>query len=1088
MRTLKKTLCLVLAVVMVLGLCAFGVSAEFNDADKIQYSEAADVLNAIGVIKGTGAGDFDPAKELTRAEGATIIARLLGQNSENGTAPFDDCESVNSWAGFAIDYCASQGIIAGDGNGHFLPTQPLTGSAFAKMLLTALGYDAEIEGLTGAGWEVGVAKLIRSISLDDGIDDFDQTATLNRETAAQLAFTALTETMVYYDARRDSSDGSINTHIQTDYVENTASTYEYNGAIATAQQLGLTTGAPSERNNPIDTMQLCEKYFPKLSVVNNGTDAAGREANIWFYKGEEVNKTSKEADDKTVVEKTGKTYADIVTDYNGKLKPTTATAAAEIYINGMYVGTADVDTTEAKVGDLIEIFTNPNDVNEVSRIVVTKYSAAKLSGAPTTKTSGGVEQVTVPGVLSNVDVERVNGYEGLAKDDVVYYYADKNNTNPTNDDIWHIFKAESFEGKVTVFTAKDGTTPAKYTIDGTKYMVNENVGYGSNLNSIAANAVSEYNTTYQFWTDGNGFLIRDKKVEDGDRDYVLVYDLKWVSGTSLSNSDVAEARLVFMDGSTKVVSIDTIDGFTPINADNDVATLTAMGGPTNGIDNYYYSARTTAAAAASATTGTTSITGASYFAPGYYYLLTDGSGETASDSSTKKFLAVSSNVTENSGTDLSSARSQYVAANGGGATNVTTVNAATAYTLYTYSINSDGSYVLEDANNLNAVAAGNIANGNATVQAKTSKIGNINNTVAVNDSTVFVVIKDPTKSSPSFNVYTGKDNCPRLSNNTQFAYASEKGVATNVVVVTHGGSAVTGNYIYLLSNSYKSTTKIKGNDNVTTTYYIWDAYVDGEVQEVLLTGTAETNAVNSGIGLYTDPVKDDNGGYSGLDNTQGNGSGWGTTQADRNITLAYGWNMSGTTLQTGKTWGGNTYAYNFNCPADAVYIVKDGDDFTVGTAADMDSDDNDRVYIALDANHSTTSDNGNTVQVVYVIKQDSNETGFSLVDTKGTVYTSSKATGINGDAAQTYTLYTNATAVTPTTVTVTFNAACKVEYLVGTTTVQTTAINGGTQNIEVVGDNAMFTMNVAGTDSSWALKVTAEDGTVAYYGILHEAT
>ena len=37
-----------------------------------------------------------------------------------------------------------QGILAGTGNGNFDPEGELTGLAFAKMMLVALGYDAKV--------------------------------------------------------------------------------------------------------------------------------------------------------------------------------------------------------------------------------------------------------------------------------------------------------------------------------------------------------------------------------------------------------------------------------------------------------------------------------------------------------------------------------------------------------------------------------------------------------------------------------------------------------------------------------------------------------------------------------------------------------------------------------------------------------------------------------------------------------------------------------------------------------------------------------------------------------------------------------
>ena len=68
MKTLKKTLCLVLAMVMVFGLCAVSASAklEYTDNDDITYKEAVDVLSGIGILAGDARG-FRPTATITRA-------------------------------------------------------------------------------------------------------------------------------------------------------------------------------------------------------------------------------------------------------------------------------------------------------------------------------------------------------------------------------------------------------------------------------------------------------------------------------------------------------------------------------------------------------------------------------------------------------------------------------------------------------------------------------------------------------------------------------------------------------------------------------------------------------------------------------------------------------------------------------------------------------------------------------------------------------------------------------------------------------------------------------------------------------------
>ena len=162
MRNLKKILALVLALVMSLSLVTIANAADFTDNDDISYEEAADVMNAIGIIEGFEDGSFDPNGTLTREQAATLVTRmLLGDNADRlgvEGSTFNDVAATR-WSASAIEYCASLGLIDGAGDGNFYPAGQLTANAFAKILLTALGYSSEKEGMTGASWSVNVAAL-----------------------------------------------------------------------------------------------------------------------------------------------------------------------------------------------------------------------------------------------------------------------------------------------------------------------------------------------------------------------------------------------------------------------------------------------------------------------------------------------------------------------------------------------------------------------------------------------------------------------------------------------------------------------------------------------------------------------------------------------------------------------------------------------------------------------------------------------------------------------------------------------------------------------------------------------------------------
>ena len=154
MRTLKKTLSLLLAVALVLSLTVVGASAAYtgNKVDTLKdaadvgadYSEAVGVMVGLGIIEGYDDGTLRPETTYTREQAAKIIAYMqLGPKDAESLrctkAPFTDV-AADRWSAGYIAYCVEQGIIDGMGDGTFQPEAQLTGYQWAKMLLCAVGY------------------------------------------------------------------------------------------------------------------------------------------------------------------------------------------------------------------------------------------------------------------------------------------------------------------------------------------------------------------------------------------------------------------------------------------------------------------------------------------------------------------------------------------------------------------------------------------------------------------------------------------------------------------------------------------------------------------------------------------------------------------------------------------------------------------------------------------------------------------------------------------------------------------------------------------------------------------------------------
>ena len=191
MKSLKRTLSLVLVLVMVLGL--FGVAgAAYKDIDKVQYKEAVEVMTGIGAIEGDN-NVFDPAGNLTRAAAAKMVAyTVLGADIAKTlpvkTSSFKDVNANFAWAIPSIEYLVSKKVIEGYGDGNFGPNDKVTGNQLAKMLLVALDVKGDF---SSASWELNTAIAARKAGIfkDSKATDFSAAAT--REEAALYCFNAI---------------------------------------------------------------------------------------------------------------------------------------------------------------------------------------------------------------------------------------------------------------------------------------------------------------------------------------------------------------------------------------------------------------------------------------------------------------------------------------------------------------------------------------------------------------------------------------------------------------------------------------------------------------------------------------------------------------------------------------------------------------------------------------------------------------------------------------------------------------------------------------------------------------------------------
>ena len=545
---MKKFLSLVLALTMAMSLVTISAGAkDFTDDSKITYKEAVDVVSSLDIVDGYTDGSFNPTNTLTRGAAAKIICNLiLGPTTADAlsadTAPFKDVPVTNEFAGY-IAYCSQQGIISGYADGTFRPAGTLTGYAFMKMLLGALGYDSDIEGYVGSNWSVAVAKQAVGIGLDDGNDEFVGVKAVTREEACLYAFNTLTADMVEY-----GSTTTVNVNGATVVVGGSKASVVYNS---------VSKDYRTSSDDRDEVMQFCEKYFTDLELRSDAAaDDFGRPSNTWYNDNDKIGTYAKEADVVYTADvKSKDIYADLdLSDaYNYDVVVDGQESANDFVVakrDNQDGYTVDPDDKIAdQIGDglgngsLIEVYKDEQVITVVNTYIMqVNGDYDKDEEELTLATVDGAKDPGVSDdVLSSDDFDNLDAYED--EEYVLVTVADGV--------IKSIAKAEQVTATVTEYVEDDTVTAG-----GTEYKY----AYGNDN----TDGTYELKTDYDLYLDAYGYVIYADGVED-ETNYVYVYEFGTSSGLTTTSKVLAYAY--FLDGTDDEITINKVDGSKVTGAD-----------------------------------------------------------------------------------------------------------------------------------------------------------------------------------------------------------------------------------------------------------------------------------------------------------------------------------------------------------------------------------------------------------------------------------------------------------------------------------------------------------------------------------------
>ncbi|MFY0516383.1 S-layer homology domain-containing protein [Lysinibacillus sp. UGB7] len=117
----------------------------FKDINNHWAKEDIVQLYKLGVINGSSPTTFEPDKPITRQQAAAMMERYLivvgvDMDEFSNTLPFNDSNKISEYARSGVSVLANMGVVSGDPNGYFNPSDTLTRGQMAKILYGVIEY------------------------------------------------------------------------------------------------------------------------------------------------------------------------------------------------------------------------------------------------------------------------------------------------------------------------------------------------------------------------------------------------------------------------------------------------------------------------------------------------------------------------------------------------------------------------------------------------------------------------------------------------------------------------------------------------------------------------------------------------------------------------------------------------------------------------------------------------------------------------------------------------------------------------------------------------------------------------------------
>ena len=518
MRNLKRALSLALSTVMLMGMMVVGSGAAgYDDVSSEDNQEAIEVMQAVGIMTGDDAGNFNPDQQVTRGEMAVIMTKVLDLNTGNysiSAMPFVD---VPAWAQSYVAAIYAEGVTGGTSATTYGTDEPVTAAQAALMLMRALGY-FQYSSDFNDGWLLATIRQAGRIDLFEGIDAGAEEA-LTRNEVAQLVLNTLEATMVEPTGSQGVQIGDVVVGSTIKYEDITKTGSKYN-AIDKAND-------GSGKNY----VQLGEDLFDgDLEKSVGQSDDFGRPSIKWEYDNKDVGTYADEADEVyTIKVKAEDIYADL-----GLSESTSATYIVDGGAGTTCTISKSGSTEFGGAGTLTEVYYDSDE--ETITICSVKTYVGKVDAVYTADDVKDDEDpyITITPMTGSIKNDKFETTAFDEDDIVLYTYA--------NDEIQSVELAELVEG-----------------VELTKVTTGKSIVAGGETYTMSANYYddgTELKDDISVYLDSYGNVIYTEVYEAASTDYAFVLNVS-SKPDDFAESYINKAKLVMVDGTTQTVTLDS---------------------------------------------------------------------------------------------------------------------------------------------------------------------------------------------------------------------------------------------------------------------------------------------------------------------------------------------------------------------------------------------------------------------------------------------------------------------------------------------------------------------------------------------------